>query len=86
MNLISQLQRLDKLILERAPISEQRALINSMIETAEAHDQETADHAALKIAHAKLQDEHTKLKTPKRTPDIKIVVKGPYNPTYGVKG
>ena len=45
MTLIETIDRLDKMILDRASISEQRALINSMREALEAHDKDKESRA-----------------------------------------
>lgn len=50
MNLIQTLEQLDKLILDRAPIPKQRALINAMREQLETYDKKTEDLMG-KISH-----------------------------------
>jgi hypothetical protein len=52
MTLIETINRLDKMILDRASISEQRAIINSIRETLEAYDKDAADRTAIKESHA----------------------------------
>lgn len=68
MTLIETIDRLDKLVLDRAPITEQRTLINSIRETLEAYDKDAAAYAAFKVSTAKqiddLQAENEKLKNP----------------------
>lgn len=73
MNLIETLQKLDKLILDGTSISEQRALINSMIEQCEAHAADSEEHARLKLENAKLITENTELKRPTFPKKIKLV-------------
>ena len=53
MTLINTIDRLEKLILDRAPIAEQRALINSIREQLEAYDHDAAGRAAEIASSAK---------------------------------
>jgi hypothetical protein len=65
MNLIEEFERLDKLIIERSPeIFNMRGILHSMREQVEAQFKALEEHAALKVAHERLQAENAKLKQP----------------------
>jgi hypothetical protein len=83
---IEQLNALDKLVVDRAPIGTIRNLISSLREQAEAEANRTAElvvtnqkivaeHAQLATEHAKLAAEHTKLKTQQPKTPTEIIMK-----------
>ena len=61
MTLIETLDRLDKAILDRSPINDQRAIINSIREALEAHDAQEIAHSHLRNEHSNLNQAHLKL-------------------------
>lgn len=72
MTLIETLDRLDKAILDRAPINDQRAIINSIREALEAHDAQEVAHSHLRNEHSNLNQAHLKLQMEKIKVDAEL--------------
>jgi len=55
MNIIETLEALDKLLLDRAPVAQQRAVLNSMREQLEAYEQKAKYLTALEAENARFK-------------------------------
>lgn len=82
MNIASQFDRLDKLIVDRsAEISTMRGILHSIREQVEAYQKESESHAALKSENQKLIATIAKLQAANQKPSIEVIDQAPQPPS-----